>query len=97
MTFLLAFLLSNTLIIFAVAFACGMLARYWAQNGKIGKARWAARFAFGGSSLLVVVQLGLTAFAMRSGNAGQALFNLLFAVLWLWIASNDLKLLRMLR
>ncbi len=93
----LAILLSNTLIIFAFAFACGMLARYWAQKGQIDKARWAARFAFGGSSLLVVIQLGLTALAMRSGAMGQALFNLLFAALWLWIASNDLKLLRMLR
>lgn len=97
MTTLLALLLSNTIIIFAVAFACGMLARWWAQKGDVRKARWAARFAFGGSSLLVVVQVGLTIFAFRAGNVGSALFNLLFAALWLWIASNDLKLLRMLR
>jgi hypothetical protein len=88
MATLIIFFTKNTLIIFIIAFAAGMIARTMVNKGQLKKAKILATVAFGAASLLAVIYLGI-------GFITKDWVNLLFAALWGYFAFRDYKLMQL--
>jgi hypothetical protein len=81
------FIMRNTLMLFIVAFAGGLIGHHYATTGRRDRAIWLFRAAFVCASLLCMVHI--IGFLMV-----PSLADLLFAGLWGYLSWRDLRYLR---
>jgi hypothetical protein len=81
------FIMRNTLFLFIVAFAGGLIGHHYAATGRRGRAKWLFRAAFVCASLLCMVHI--IGFAMMA-----SMTDFLFAALWGYFSWRNLQFLR---